>query len=231
MVAIGIALPLLVAFGDPTPPRPTRRGHRPPVVSPVDNLVRDPRAWLGPIAVAVGLAGIVQLVIILGIRVQVHERGLAYRSATQRWAVRWDEINDIRSSLVHILGGNGPSMRGWVSIEAAGVVRKVGANVEGIEALRDLVREATFEFLYPPVAAALIQGREVAFGPLVLRRDGIIKGGDFVPWSSLESSTIWEGKLELKVTGKHFAWFKRRTRDVPNVHVLVPAIDHFRFAT
>ncbi|HVY45092.1 MAG TPA: DUF6585 family protein [Minicystis sp.] len=228
LVVIAIALPLLIAFGDP-PKRPARHGRRAVAAAPVDALLHDPRALASPFALVFGVGSLVELALLSGTRLHLYERGLVYRRAGRREVLRWEDVASVRASIVHVIGGSGPGMRGFVALDKrAGGKLEIGARVEALEQVRDVVRKATFPLLYPPVVAALERGEPVGFGPVILRRDGLVKDGRFEPWSAIEQAMIWEGKLEVRKTGSVLAWFKLKTRDIPNVHVLMAAIDEVR---
>ena len=131
----------------------------------------------------------------------------------------------------HIIGGSGSGTYGYAKIEKASGERvKITEDVDDIEGVRELVQQGTFRTLLEPVRAVILQGGVATFGPIGVRRDGLVKGGDFKPWREIESANVWDGKFSVKLQGKTFDWIKLKTKRIPNVHVFLSVVEHFRYA-
>ena len=78
--------------------------------------------------------------------------------------------------------------------------------------------------VYPRIMAASIdawgRGVPIAFGPLRVTRDGLMRGGKTLPWRDLASMRVTTGKIWILAAGRLRPWAVYGRREVPNAEVL-----------
>ena len=100
--------------------------------------------------------------------------------------------------------------------------------VDKHEALGQALREQVSPRVWPGLLQRLGEGRRVAFGALGASREGLIKGrlegGEVLPWSDIESTTLANGKLRIKRKGKLLAWENVALGKLRNPDILLSLI-------
>lgn len=88
--------------------------------------------------------------------------------------------------------------------------------------LCDIIDEKTARCQFPTAQAVLQQGKPVSFGPLLLHRDGLYYGQDFLPWSLFGGFSVDEhwGLITITVRGYARPWAWLLLARVPNIALL-----------
>lgn len=192
----------------------------------------DARQWDAPL-----MAGIAVLLAAAAFALWRHRvayivtaQGLARagRSGSQT-LLNWDDVDAL--SVAH------RNFRGSVAVtytlHAGDRKVKVGngllaGGVDKHEALGQALREQVSPRVWPGLLQRLGEGRRVAFGALGASREGLIKGrlegGEVLPWSDIESTTLANGKLRIKRKGKLLAWENVALGKLRNPDILLSLI-------
>lgn len=194
--------------------------------------------WAGPPAV-IGL-GLLLLGLILGwrawrtarLRIRLHAQGIAVVRGRRGRALPWDEVLTVWSRVERIgmPWVSGPS-RQRLEIEASD-----GRRVRLTEQLEyfDLLSQAVKSRVYPGLLAAYTeafnQGQPIAFGPLILHKQGLRNGrrGPF-GWPQVDSVTLESGRLiiDLASPGRRSRW-KLPAHRIPNVELCTQLIQEIQ---
>jgi hypothetical protein len=236
-LALGASAFLIVilALAEPPAPRPAKRGTKrtrpPPPPTAMDTLQREPQSFVIPFALAAGLYSMVRLVAVLRVRLQIHAHGFVLARLRRTHVVKWTEIRAVRTWIYELVGSSAAGTYGYVKLDlGSGSGRSVSIDeeIDDLEGVRTIIQEATFEQHYAPVEASVSRGGTVAFGPLSIRHDGLQKGADFQPWSAIQEAGVWDGRFEVKLSGRMLRWCNVKLKHVPNAHVFLAAVEHFR---
>jgi hypothetical protein len=232
LLGASLVLIVLVALSEPPRSRPPKRGAKPrPPPTLFDKLAREPQAFVVPFAIPIGVYALFRLFVVLGLRIQIHKNGFVFARLGAIRAVRWDEIRTVRTWIYELIGNSAAGTYGYVKLDlTGGRTVSINEDIDDLEGVRSIIQQATFDGLFVPIVAAVAQGATVPFGPLAVRRDGLMKGSDFQPWSAIDDASVWDGRFGVKLSGRMLKWCNVKLKHVPNAHVFLAAVDQFRTA-
>jgi hypothetical protein len=133
--------------------------------------------------------------------------------------VRWADIEEIVYFSVF------RPTTGWITGLRArgrsfGEIRWHNQWMAGVDAMARAIEAR----VYPRIMAASIdawgRGVPIAFGPLRVTRDGLMRGGKTLPWRDLASMRVTTGKIWILAAGRLRPWAVYGRREVPNAEVL-----------
>ncbi len=189
--------------------------------------------------VALGLiAAIVILFRRLSWRLAIHANGFATYSGPAETdklvdAVLWE---DIRSYLRFRFRMNGILVRDEVHLELqSGRKVKLEAAYRDFASLAASIREQSYPYRLAEAARLLQNGQPMPFGAINLRKEGLQKGREVMPWSELTGVGIQETstgqQLVVDRVGKRTTSFSFGQLAVPNTDVLLSLSEKFRELT
>jgi hypothetical protein len=150
--------------------------------------------------------------------VRVHANGIFDMRGHAR-AVRWDEMR----SLVAVCNDAGVVLHHVLRTEDGAVI-SLGRAIGDVDALVDEVRVRMTEHKAGSLEARLAAGGAVRFGAVEARSDGLLLGGNLLPWSEVGAIEAEGGAIVLHDrTGQ--VWGQAALGEVPNAFLLVEIAD------
>jgi hypothetical protein len=161
--------------------------------------------------------------------VVVYNNGLAYsdRKGVKTW--RWEQINDVYANVVHhytngIFTG---TTHVYTLHHADGKKLVLNDSIAEVESLYNFIQNHSLQLRYQKLANAYNAGHAVAFGPVVISKQGGLQIGKKVyTWNEIEQVGINKGVLAVKK--KNGGWFSGASATasaIPNLHVLLSILD------
>ncbi len=194
--------------------------------------------WAAPPAI-IGVA-LLALGLILGwrawrtarLRIRLHAHGIAVVRGRRGRALPWEEVLTVWSRVERIgmPWASGPS-RQRLEIEASDGRRvRLTEQLENFKILSQAVKSRVYPALLAAYTESFNQGRPIAFGPLILHKQGLRNGrrGPF-GWSDVNSATLAAGRLtiELAGPGRGSRW-KVPAHRIPNVELCAQLIQEIQ---
>jgi hypothetical protein len=148
---------------------------------------------------------------------------------------RWQEIDAVQESLVTgeakaVLAASARDENHVFRVTCRdGKVLVFRSFLDDLPWLGQIIQHETLPYLLPPAVAALEAGDALDFGPLCIDAEGLRSAPEKrLAWGELEDAEIANGLLVVKQVGKWRAWFKMPIGQVPNAHVLLALVHHYR---
>ncbi|HEY9106156.1 MAG TPA: DUF6585 family protein, partial [Roseateles sp.] len=147
----------------------------------------------------------------------------------QQPLLRWDEVDALSIAQSHFRG----NVAVTYTLHAGERQLKLGnglfkGGITAHEALGQALREQVQRRVGPALLERLARGERVAFGALGASSSGLIRGrldgGELLPWSDIDSTTLKAGKLKIKRKGKLLAWENVALGKLRNPDVLLELI-------
>ncbi len=92
------------------------------------------------------------------------------------------------------------------------------------------IEAETRKILLPPAIQSYMYGQMLTFGPIVLNRQGISNGREWLPWYQIEAITNqvdYDNEIiKVKRMGSWLSWKKITTANIPNLSVLLALVDY-----
>jgi hypothetical protein len=141
----------------------------------------------------------------------------------------WDEVDALSIAQRHFRG----NVAVTYTLHAGQRQVKLGnglfnGGISAHEALGQALREQVQRRVGPALLERLARGERVAFGALGASSSGLIKGrldgGELLPWSDIDSTTLKAGRLKIKRKGKLLAWENVALGKLHNPDVLLGLI-------
>jgi Short C-terminal domain len=174
------------------------------------------------------------------VRLYVCEGGLIHQdgsSAAQPF--RWDQVATVwrKLTVIRNYASRRFNPRPFVKISYTierrdGHTFQLDNTIGGFDALVPLIVTKTRELLLPPLLRDYAQGRTLAFGPLALNQQGIIKGQELLPWPQVEAieylADYNKEVVRVKQQGAWLDWAKISTSALPNLNVFLSLANSVR---
>lgn len=110
----------------------------------------------------------------------------------------------------------------WFEIERAdGTKTRFTPGVANYPDLSERVQVGTFQALWPKVQTDLARGVPIAFGDLLVSRDGLTQSGRLLKWDDIKAITIVHKIITVKRKDSWRTWWVKGTSEIPNLHVLL----------
>jgi hypothetical protein len=161
-------------------------------------------------------------------RVYVFAEGLVQSKGNTSEMVRWDQVESVLQAIIKI------TYKVVYVIPIARIVRHAYTvrrtdgtrlvfrdSLRGVEALGDRVSRETARYLFPKALAAYRAGEQVAFGDLMVSKQGISRSGKLLPWTQYQKVDVANGVVKIQQQGKRLSWASVQVRRLPNVVVFL----------
>ena len=162
--------------------------------------------------------------------VSVYERGLRLSFGPQK-NLRWEEIAGLatETSHYHFFGISlKNSFQGMIYPNIHKPIRLTN-NIQDLPELLTLIKARLYPRLLPNLVANLEKGQSLHFGPLAMRKDGLILSnkktsnvGQTVPWVRLQSVDVVSGYLVVELSDHTRR--KLPISKIPNIELLLQLI-------
>lgn len=188
------------------------------------------RPFLGFVLFLGGAGLVVRGVLLFGGRSFAFEGGLVRLQRGQCEAMRWQDVAVMQR-------GNVPGEERFAVtdprrlslLDHAGREWVFDESLSGLAELRALVEERTLAWLLPPALEALREGRTLEFGDVGVKSHGLTYPHEpLVEWASVERAGVAQGHVVVLTKGSEEARCAVPLFDLPNAHLLLGLIEHFR---
>jgi hypothetical protein len=162
--------------------------------------------------------------------VQIHVNGLVLQEGANVIPCRWKEIVAVTEKEA-VDGGEVIQEAMKYESRAFRLRQQLGEEIAlksyigGLAELGDIVKRATLPHLLQSCQAELKQKRQVDFGPICLRLDGIQVQEDLLPWAEVAGVDRKGGWIRVQRIDASKNWRQVKLSDVPNAHVLIHMVD------
>jgi hypothetical protein len=153
-----------------------------------------------------------------GSRVALYKNGLIVEKGGRRQTALWDEIGVVKETIEQVFfRGKYVYDRYSYTIEKKnGETFNLSNMISDVEQIGRLVKEKTFERLYPEAVEKINRGEKIRFDLLELDKNGF--GG--AAWTDFSGFRIKDGMIEVKDKGGK-AIVSSAYGAMPNVHLLI----------
>ena len=155
-----------------------------------------------------------------GLRIAVFAEGLARIARDGTTVFRWDDIVEVRQSIVRQRGGGGTT-HVYRILDGQGRKAMFDDKIGGVKALGETIQQEVTRRLLPKSLVAYNAGETLTFGKFSLSKEGLSRGKEALPWDEVESVAPSIGRIEVKRKGKRLTWASQAVADIPNVYVLI----------
>jgi len=165
-----------------------------------------------------------------GLRVFVFPKGVAWVRRNQSVALRWEEIRKVRRVVIRNDHSHYHSLWGNVLLiltDQHGEEFRFSPYLKRLSEFREYVEQFTLLHLVPLALETIELGNTVRFGKLEADNRGVWYNGDCLPWAMAGEAEAAKGLLRItELSGAVFC--ELETEYVPNCHVLLALIEHYR---
>ena len=187
-------------------------------------------AWLavGFLFLLLGIVGATWLFRWNWLVVTSYENGLQIRRRNHVSTVTWSEVQAVLVSgvtygVLGLIWGRRSSLR----LEVAGGRRhRFPDTLAGLAQLITTVKRHVYPRLLTESFAHLRNGQPIAFGPLQVRPEGVVKGQRRLGWAEVAAAELRDGKILIK-PDQRSAPIRVRASVVPNAELCLQLIQHY----
>lgn len=160
-------------------------------------------------------------------QIDVHRDGIAWRKGHNVQYHPWEEVESIRTQLVHrYFGGRRLWTTHYYQVQfAGGDILSFGNAYRDVEDLAKFVKKKVLPVLYRRIADKYNAGKHVDFGDVGISRDrGVKIGKKTIPWDAINRVFVKNGVLYIEKAGER----KRlsiKLALVPNADILVTMLN------
>jgi hypothetical protein len=173
------------------------------------------------------LIGLVVLIVRLGWRVLIYEKGFVLQQNRSSEVVLWEEVAELREKQVV---GRGYDHTLRVRLDS-GRELKLDLMYRDLPSLIGTIRERSHPHILAKVLKRLQQGEQVAFDTLKVSSAGLEKTASRISWDEVEGIKFQNNGLadQLLVcrAGSTSPWYRRNASKIPNLGVLLALVDRF----
>ncbi|MFI6604735.1 DUF6585 family protein [Nonomuraea sp. NPDC050536] len=167
-------------------------------------------------------------VLSIGRRLYVCERGLVETRIGRVYVLPLERITGIRRAVTELyINGAHHATAHAVTVETVDRGRFTYDNrFRNIEDLADILQQKVVnDYLLPLLVKRFVAGETVAFGPLSVSPEGIVRKRKLLPWDELDGTPITQGRLTLHKKNTLFSsWANHHTYDVPNLTIFLAIV-------
>ncbi|MEQ4724149.1 DUF6585 family protein [Nonomuraea sp. B19D2] len=176
---------------------------------------------------AVLVWAILPRVLSIGRRLYVCERGLVETRGGRVYVLPLERITGVRRAVTELyINGVHHATAHAATIETVdGDSFTYNNRFQNIEDLVEILRQKVVaDHLLPILMERFNAGETVAFGPLSVSPEGIVRKKKMLTWDELGSTAIEQGRLALHKKNALFSWATCDTYDIPNLSILLAII-------
>lgn len=187
-----------------------------------------PLVLIGLVLLGAGSVGAVWLIRWNWLSVASYEKGLLVRRAGRVRQIPWTAIQSILvSSVQYGMLGTIWGSRAVLQLRLADN-RKLrwSETLAGLSQLIATVKQHVYPRLITEYAKFLQDGQPLSFGPLIIRPEGVQKGGRQLLWKEIESTQLRDGRITI-FARQGGTKIRADVRKVPNAEICLQLIqDH-----
>jgi hypothetical protein len=187
-------------------------------------------AWLvvGLLFLLFGLVGAAWIFRWNWLVVTSFENGLEIRRRNRTSTVAWSEVQAILVSgvtygVLGLIWGRRSSLRLEV---VSGQRPRFTDTLAGLAQLITTIKSHVYPRLLNEYFTHLRNGQPIAFGPLQVRPEGVVKGPRRFSWGEVTSAELKDGKILIK-TNQKGSPIRVRSSAVPNAEICLQLVQHY----
>jgi hypothetical protein len=183
--------------------------------------------WIAPIVLfAVFVPLIIRIVILLRyapLEAEATDEGLVWRDRNGEHSRRWSEVREIH----RIDKRDDNNAEGKTTVVFDDDERVVlDQTLRDYEELASEVQTRAAEAMMSR-ALEEVEKKPVEFGPVTVRRDGVVVNTHYFPWEKVESFTVFLGNLNFKIVADREWYESVKLHEIPNYAVVLNLLNHF----
>lgn len=186
--------------------------------------------WLimGSLLLVIGAAGALWLVRWNWLTVTTFQNGLQVRRHNRLRTIPWADIqgvlvSGVRYGMLGFIWGSRSKLR----LELDGGHRlQFTDTLAGLPQLTSIVKRRIYPRLLTEFTASLRDGQPIAFGPLLLRPEGLQKGQRRLSWAEVDTAELRDGRVSIRLR-RQGAPIRVSAGKLPNVEICLQLIQHY----
>ncbi|MEX0787350.1 MAG: DUF6585 family protein [Anaerolineales bacterium] len=160
-------------------------------------------------------------------RVHLYAGGLVWIEGRRSRALAWSEIAQIYTAgvsygLLGMVWGNRVRV---TLLPARGRPIRLTEDLAHLDSLLEAIKHSVYPRLLAESRQAFNAGAALAFGPLMLQKDGIVRGARRIPWSSVKAANLESGRLQIQIAdGAGSSRLRVSANQIPNADLCLQLI-------